>query len=155
MATYDMSVIGSTLYIGPTAGASLQNVTILGNVATHGVVFADKMCSLALVNCTIAGNTGTAVTFAGSDLMVSGTNFTGNAASSSALAQPDPKDPSMLAAGALRLLCFKRGSSGYNSLSEINNSMFINNRGTIAHRQWGGIVRAFLIAHHHIPFEIN
>jgi predicted outer membrane repeat protein len=132
---------GSALYVGPTASATLQSVTISGNRGPEGVVFAAARSGLGMTHCSINGNNGSAVVFAGSSLIVTGSNFTSNTATGSWKEPPtDLAAPPAAAAaaagarrksagGALRLLCFEHGPGGYDSVIEISNSSFSGNRG--------------------------
>lgn len=125
-------VQGAALYVGPSAAATLQAVTIAGNTGPDGIVFAAQRSSLTLTNCSLSGNNGTAVVFAGSSLSVQGSSFTGNTAtgSLSTVSAPVPAAVrSSKSGGALRLLCFEPGPGGYDSVVAVSNSSFSSNRG--------------------------
>lgn len=125
-------VQGAALYVGPSAAATLQAVTIAGNTGPEGVVFAAQRSSLTLTNCSLTGNNGTAVVFAGSSLTVQGSSFTGNTATGSlgTVSAPAPAAArSSKSGGALRLLCFEPGPGGYDSVVVVSNSSFSSNRG--------------------------
>lgn len=128
--TGNEGIKGSALFIGPAASATLQYVSIIGNVGPIGVVYAGERSSLTMVNCTLSDNIGSAVTFAGSKLDVVGTSFTDNSAVTKGATPPEPDQPRALdAGGALRLMCFETGPGGYDSVASIRNSTFTNNRG--------------------------
>lgn len=133
---------GSALYVGPTASVTLQSVIISGNRGPEGVVFAAARSGLVMTNCSVYGNNGSAVVFAGSSLVVSGSNFSDNTATGSltsplaSLSAPSAAATAAAtdarrksAGGALRLLCFEHGPGGYDSVIEISNSSFNGNRG--------------------------
>jgi len=139
--------LGAAISIGPTAAAKLQDVTISGNVAQMGNVFAAARSGLELINCTVSDNRGSAVVFAGSNLVVSGSRFTGNAAARSAPAPPaadSSQDEN--AGGALRLLCFERGPGGYDSVVKVSNTTFSNNRGINGGAVYAGAGTTLLIS---------
>lgn len=141
--TQNTGFMGSAVYMGPSAAAKLQGVVISGNTAPQGVVFAAERAGLHLVNCSISGNNGSAVVFAGSSLKVVGSNFTNNTATGSFAAPSAAAAGEATAAGgaggvvarqqnaggALRLLCFETGPGGYDSVVTVTNSSFSGNRG--------------------------
>lgn len=123
---------GSVVHVGPSAAAHLQGVDINSNSAggSLGVVYAAARSSLTLVNCSVSRNNGTAVVFAGSNLTISGSNFTDNAAVAAGSGAPASAAASTAkAGGALRLLCYEPGPGGYDSVTSISTTRFSGNRG--------------------------
>jgi predicted outer membrane repeat protein len=120
---------GSALYVGPAAAASLQAVTVSGNTAAEGVMYAAARSSLALTGCTVSGNTASALVFAGSSLTVTNSSFFNNAAVRVLEAPSASALRNRSSGGALRLLCYAWGPGGYDSLTTITNSSFLSNRG--------------------------
>lgn len=111
----------------------VQGVTVSGNTAPQGVVYAAERSSLTLSGCSISANNGSAVVFAGSSLNISSSSFSNNTAAgaeaTATAAAAGGSDRTQDAGGALRLLCKQPGPGGYDTVAAISNSSFRGNRG--------------------------
>lgn len=108
---------GAAVHMAKATSAVMEGCMLDGNTATDSIVFADKGASLSIVNSTITRNNGTAVAFAGTQLLVQDASFAHNAA-------PHGRGSN---GGALRLTYDEAGPQGGNSQSRIVNTTFTNN----------------------------